>query len=202
MATSKLQRYTSGLLGIYLSKYEIYENKRYDWLDGKELDFYIPEMNIAIEVQGEQHYTYIPYFHKTYDDFIKRKETDIMKKDKCIKNNIVLYEVFSEDDARELIINLSQGIRNTKYSVLDYYNTTPLTKNQTTLSNQERNIGKKIRHCKTIKQKERIMTFISQLIFSSAKHNYEIKNGDVIRFYNSNKNEIDKKISLRSPASD
>lgn len=54
MATSKLQKYTSSLLGKHFGEYTIRENHRPEWMmsrDGKrlELDFFIEELNFAIE---------------------------------------------------------------------------------------------------------------------------------------------------------
>lgn len=36
--------------------------KRFDWLGMKSLDFYIPRYKLAIECQGEQHFTSLKYF--------------------------------------------------------------------------------------------------------------------------------------------
>lgn len=44
-------------------------------------DFYLPDYNLLIEFHGGQHYNFIPYFHKTEDNFLKQKERDIFKKD-------------------------------------------------------------------------------------------------------------------------
>jgi hypothetical protein len=58
-----------------------------------ELDLYNPELKIAVEYSGEQHYRYIPYFHKTYQHFVKQKERDELKRELCKKNGICLIEV-------------------------------------------------------------------------------------------------------------
>lgn len=60
---------------------EIKENYRPDWLIGLEIDLYLPNLNMAIEVDGLQHYFYTKCFHKCradlemqlVRDFIKRK---------------------------------------------------------------------------------------------------------------------------------
>jgi hypothetical protein len=74
VATSALQRYTSNQLSTYLGRYTIRENYRPDWLstgNGSwlELDFFLEEIDVGLEVQGDQHYKYNPFFHKTRDAF-------------------------------------------------------------------------------------------------------------------------------------
>ena len=106
MATSRLQRYVSRELGKFMSEFLIYENRRYDWLDGKELDFYMPEIKTAIEVQGDQHYSYSPHFHKSYDGFLLQQKRDEDKRALCIANGVDLREVITETDADVLVATL------------------------------------------------------------------------------------------------
>jgi len=60
-------------------------------------DFYIPEKNICIEYNGEQHYKPIKYFGglKTYE-YIKNHDT--IKKKYCIENNIKYLEIRYDDN--------------------------------------------------------------------------------------------------------
>jgi len=58
-----------------------------------ELDCYNPDLKIACEYNGVQHYKYTPYFHKNKDSFQNQKYRDYMKRDLCIKNGILLIEV-------------------------------------------------------------------------------------------------------------
>lgn len=58
-----------------------------------ELDCYNPELKIACEYNGTQHYNYIPFFHKTRDAFMNQKYRDHVKRDLCAKNGIRLIEV-------------------------------------------------------------------------------------------------------------
>jgi hypothetical protein len=72
---------------------------RPDWLKveetGKnlELDGFNEELGVAIEVQGEQHYKEIAFFHRSKQDFEKRQKYDQFKRDKCIEKEIILIEV-------------------------------------------------------------------------------------------------------------
>lgn len=98
---SKLELYVSERLFFALTFIEVRENDRprfiFDycgrWL---ELDFYIPQLKVAIEVQGIQHYEHVPFFHPTVEDFEERQKTDALKRLVCDKHGIWLYEVFDE----------------------------------------------------------------------------------------------------------
>jgi hypothetical protein len=68
MSTSKLQQEVGNLLDREFPQYRIRENYRPDWLLSSnitklELDFYIEELKIGVEVQGEQHYKFVEFFH-------------------------------------------------------------------------------------------------------------------------------------------
>jgi hypothetical protein len=55
-----------------------------------ELDCYNPELKLAIEYNGAQHYSFIPYFHKTRDAFYNIKYRDDMKKRLCEQEGVDL----------------------------------------------------------------------------------------------------------------
>lgn len=58
-----------------------------------ELDCFNPELRLAVEYNGAQHYKYIPYFHRNYDCFKGQQYRDYIKKDLCQKNHITLITV-------------------------------------------------------------------------------------------------------------
>lgn len=65
-------------------------------------DFYLPEYNICIEYQGQQHYEPIEYFggKSKFENQIKK---DNIKKEYCQKNNIYLFEIpYFEDINKKL----------------------------------------------------------------------------------------------------
>ena len=63
------------------------------------LDFYIPTISLAIEVHGQQHYEYSPFFHKNKADFLKSKARDEDKIEWCDLNGIQLITLkYSESD--------------------------------------------------------------------------------------------------------
>ena len=62
------------------------------------LDFYIPHRQVAIEVQGEQHFKYIPHFHGTKLGFFEAQQRDRTKAEWCILNEIDLIELRYDED--------------------------------------------------------------------------------------------------------
>lgn len=58
-----------------------------------ELDCYNEKLKLAVEYNGQQHYKYIPYFHKSRDSFYNQKYRDKIKRDICKDKGITLIEV-------------------------------------------------------------------------------------------------------------
>jgi hypothetical protein len=117
MGTSKLQETTASLLHQHFGRFEIKENYRPDWLTNGEgnrieLDFYLPELNIAIEVNGNQHYHYNPFFHNEYSDFEKQKRHDDIKKAVCQRKKITLIELTSYYELLDAIEDIKTTLSN------------------------------------------------------------------------------------------
>lgn len=84
---SKLEREVKLFLDKNNIKYE--REKRFEWLRYKYplvIDFYLPEYNIAIECQGEQHFKDRKFFENY--SFEKRIEMDNLKFELCKKNGL------------------------------------------------------------------------------------------------------------------
>jgi len=79
-----------------------------------ELDCYNPELKLAIEYNGEQHYKYTPRFHRTRDSFYNTKYRDQIKMELCKKNSIKLiivpYTVKICDIERFILDSLNEVI--------------------------------------------------------------------------------------------
>ena len=60
------------------------------------LDFFLPKINIAVEVHGRQHFEFVKHFHGTRKKFAEAKLRDQLKKQWCELNGIELI-VWSED---------------------------------------------------------------------------------------------------------
>ena len=58
-----------------------------------EIDLYNDSLKIAIEYNGRQHYEFTRRFHKTYRDFRRQHERDILKKRLCKENGVRLIVV-------------------------------------------------------------------------------------------------------------
>jgi len=73
-------------------------------------DFYLPEKNICIEYDGEQHFRPIDYFGGN-ETFEKQKERDIIKNNYCLENNIKLIRIpFDKYNHIESILDLEINI--------------------------------------------------------------------------------------------
>lgn len=57
------------------------------------IDFFIPLMKKCIEVHGEQHYAFTPFYHRSPMDFLKQKKRDKDKKEWCELNNFTYIEL-------------------------------------------------------------------------------------------------------------
>lgn len=63
-----------------------------DFRNGQyRFDFWLPELNTAIEYQGAQHYNFISYFFKGRSDYLKAKERDRRKISYCLAHGIKIY---------------------------------------------------------------------------------------------------------------
>ena len=94
---SKRQFFVKSFLKKYWSQDLVFEEMP---LVGTRLsfDFYNASQNIAIEVQGEQHLKYVPYFHgKAKSNFVSQIRRDNDKSTFCDLNSIKLLEVYPND---------------------------------------------------------------------------------------------------------
>lgn len=86
---SHLERSTRGILDALNIKY--IRQQHFNWLGLLSLDFYLPDYNVAIECQGEQHFKQREdsLFSKN-DPFDDRLERDMTKNKRCKENNVQL----------------------------------------------------------------------------------------------------------------
>ena len=80
-------------LSIWFPDKQIIENYRPDWLVGLEIDLYLPELKLAVEVNGLQHYVKIDKFFKTESQFEMQLIRDHVKKKILENENIKLISV-------------------------------------------------------------------------------------------------------------
>lgn len=58
-----------------------------------ELDCYNPDIGLAVEYNGRQHYEYTPHFHRNKEAFLNQKYRDDMKRRLCREERVALIEV-------------------------------------------------------------------------------------------------------------
>lgn len=95
--------------------------KFFKWLDNLRLDFYLPDYNIAIECQGEQHFKPIDFAGKGIEWatklFEENRMRDKKKKDICEENGIkLLYFAKKEFENYDNIITDKEELLNTIYN--------------------------------------------------------------------------------------
>jgi hypothetical protein len=58
-----------------------------------QLDGYCKKYELAFEYNGIQHYTFQPFFHKTYEGFDSQLKRDYRKKELCKRYGLILMVV-------------------------------------------------------------------------------------------------------------
>ena len=100
-----MEKETEQILLIKHIKYEM--QKRFEWLGKQSLDFYLPDYNIAIECQGEQHFKPIDFAGKGIEWakklFEKNIERDKNKIRLCEENQIKLFHINHNENIFEKI---------------------------------------------------------------------------------------------------
>lgn len=76
------------------------------------LDFYIPLIKRAVEVHGEQHYKFVPFYHNTTLGFVKHKKRDQEKKEWCDTNNILYIELPFDENQEQWINRIKNDNKN------------------------------------------------------------------------------------------
>ncbi len=92
------------IIGFYLMKngIEFTFNKKFEWLKNKKklsLDFYLPEYNVGIECQGEQHLISGREFTNT-----NQLENDVVKNKLCTENGVKLL-YFGDTNINDVNVN-------------------------------------------------------------------------------------------------
>lgn len=102
---------------LRLNNIEFVPQKEFEGLVGlgsKNLsyDFFLPNHNLLIEYQGEQHEKYTPGLHASKEDFNKQKEHDRRKKEYSEENNINLLEIWywDSDNIAEILHKIINNI--------------------------------------------------------------------------------------------
>lgn len=85
------------LLETLFSDYEVIREARPAWLSSQRLDFFIPDLSLAIEYQGEQHFKPVERFGGNAA-FRETQRRDVHKRQLCKENGVrLVYFTFAED---------------------------------------------------------------------------------------------------------
>lgn len=93
MKTSSLEEHIIKILQNEKIKFErekTYPDLKFGYY---RFDFFLPQQNLIIEVDGAQHYKFSKIFHKKRQDFLKAQERDRRKNSYCLSHNISLYRI-------------------------------------------------------------------------------------------------------------
>lgn len=77
--------------------------KTFDWLRNPKtnrplkIDLFFPKLDLAVEIDGEQHYKYIPCFHRSKQEFLYNSERDKQKDKLLAEHNIKVIRIRAEN---------------------------------------------------------------------------------------------------------
>ena len=93
MKTSSLEEHIIKILQkekIKFQREKTYPDLKFGYY---RFDFFLPQYNLLIEVDGVQHYKFSKLFHKKRQDFLKAQERDRRKNSYALSHNIPLYRI-------------------------------------------------------------------------------------------------------------
>lgn len=99
--TSKLQQLAGQAIRLWFKDVEVLENYRPAWLNGMELDFFIPSLMISIEVQGKQHYLWCPELQPSIHHFRAQRARDCLKRKIGRQHNVRGFVIKGEKSSLE-----------------------------------------------------------------------------------------------------
>ncbi|MBM7558197.1 YqaE/Pmp3 family membrane protein [Halanaerobacter jeridensis] len=89
----------------YIENFEVVHHYNSDWLGQQHLDIFIPELDLAFEYQGKQHFEPVEFFGGE-EAFEEQKKRDKRKKKKCSNNDVKLICVkpdYNFENIKEII---------------------------------------------------------------------------------------------------
>lgn len=109
----KIEEYLKNNNIKYESQYPVKLQERMFSRNNLKIDFYLPEYNTFVEFNGEQHYKFMEFFHKTEDNFQMQVERDKRLKDYCKENKIKLIVIkYNQINKIEEILNKKLKLNN------------------------------------------------------------------------------------------
>lgn len=68
---------------------------------GLRADFFLPHRRMVVEVQGDQHDTFVPFFHADVTHLWAQRQRDQRKQDWCNLNDVTWVELPHDESERE-----------------------------------------------------------------------------------------------------
>ena len=112
--SSGIEKKVGQLLKEAFPSYNIKAQKVVQYSNVKlSFDFYLPELKLMVEVQGEQHYTYNKFFHKSDQDLQAQKYRDMLKTQYIVENELKLLEIKYDEVSQLDIASIKQLVLET-----------------------------------------------------------------------------------------
>lgn len=97
------------------SKIVFETHKNWNWLITPKktkmfVDFYLNDYNIVIEYDGQQHYQFVKFFHKTEKKFLECVERDKIKEKLLLEHNICVLRIRFDEDILSRINEIIQSL--------------------------------------------------------------------------------------------
>lgn len=105
------------IMGNILNDNNIKFKKEFHFVnDRKRYDFLLTDLNIFVEIDGIQHFTYVEHWHKDLEKFEKSKQVDAHKTIKAINNNYKMiridYTIKTKEDIEKYFFDAMEKIKN------------------------------------------------------------------------------------------
>ena len=71
-------------------EYPVFQEVSFEFCPYSRYDIVVPDRNLIVEFDGEQHFKYIPLFHKSKEGFEEYKEKTIFKESAAKKEGYIL----------------------------------------------------------------------------------------------------------------
>lgn len=98
------------MMDSLLEDIEVVHHAHPEWLDGLEIDIFVPEMDVGIEYMGRQHFEPVEFFggEESFDEQEKRDER---KKEICEKRAVDLYYVNYDENLEKRAEQIADKIQ-------------------------------------------------------------------------------------------
>ena len=107
------------VLNFLKNKYNVETQKRFDELKNRSFDFYFPDLNVCLELDGRQHFQQV----SNWQSPTEAQKLDKLKMDFLLKNKISIVRILQEDvweDKYDWQLELTKYIKKYKSTVVKF----------------------------------------------------------------------------------